>query len=92
MRQPWLENVVDRMPDPQDRWTHYYKRRNEYKQLDYILLSKSLADANPGVVPEIERRGIPKRPTRYDGPRFAGVDWDKPKASDHCPVVMDLAI
>jgi len=91
--QPWLENVVDRIPDPEDRWTHYYKGRNEYKQLDYILVSKSLADANPGVVPEIERGGIPRRAARYDGPRFLGVGPEnKPKASDHCPVVMELVI
>lgn len=91
--QPWLENVVDRIPDPEDRWTHHYKGCNGYRQLDYILLSKSLADANPGVVPEIERRGIARRATRYDGPRFPGVGpKNKPKASDHCPVVMELAI
>jgi len=85
-----VENVVARWP-ADDRWTHYYAGRNDYKQLDYILLSKSLADANPGK-PEIMRKGMPTRATRYDGPRFDGVGKDKPKASDHCPVVMEVEV
>jgi len=90
--QPWLENVVDRMPEANDRWTHYYKGKKQYKQLDYILLPKKLADANPGSIPEIERRGLPERATKYSGPRFSGVGKDEPKASDHCPLVIELSI
>lgn len=88
--QSWLENVVDRIPDAQSRWTHYYDDQEEYRQLDYLLLSKALADANPGAIPEIERQGMPRRAERYTGKRFPGVGWNDPKASDHCPVVIEI--
>lgn len=88
------ENVVERLPEG-ERWTHYWggSRRyglpEAYRQLDYLLVSRALADASPGV-PFIERRGQPKRASRYDGPRFNGVGGSRPKASDHCPVVFEL--
>ncbi|WP_106401180.1 endonuclease/exonuclease/phosphatase family protein [Actinocorallia populi] len=81
-------NVVDRLPED-ERWSHYYKSRRHYTQLDYLLLSRSLAAANPDP-PEIMRKGLPLRADRYTGPRFNGVGLDHPKASDHCPVVMTL--
>src|SRR6476646_6370897 len=85
-----VANVVARRA-AEDQWTHYYADRDEYKQLDYVLLSRSLADANPAP-PEIMRKGTPLRAKRYDGERFPGVGQDNPKASDHCPVVMDVAL
>lgn len=91
LKQPWLEDLVERLPED-ERWTHYYHGKKEYRQLDYLVVSKALARANPRVVPEIERRGVAKRATRYTGPRFPGVGRREPKASDHCPVVMELDI
>jgi endonuclease/exonuclease/phosphatase family metal-dependent hydrolase len=84
------ENVVERLPEA-DRWTHFWNKKKQYRQLDYILLSKSLAEASPAM-PEIIRKGMPHRATRYTGPRFRGVGESAPKASDHCPVVMTLEI
>lgn len=91
---PWLVNVVQkRIPNDADKWTHYYNRGDEYRQLDYILLSKALADANPGAVPTIERRGLPRRATRVPPQnRFPGVGPNNPKASDHCPVAIDIDV
>ncbi len=86
-----VENVIDRIPDPDDRWTHYYAGGNDYKQLDYILVSKSLAEATDAA-PEIMRKGAPQRAAKYAGPRFDGVGKDKPKASDHCPMVIELEV
>lgn len=86
-----VENVIDRIPDPDDRWTHFYSKKKDYKQLDYILVSKSLAAASDAV-PEIMRKGAPLRAVRYTGPRFDGVGEDKPKASDHCPMVMPIEV
>ncbi|MGP4029739.1 endonuclease/exonuclease/phosphatase family protein [Actinomadura sp. 3N407] len=83
-----VDNVVTRLPEA-DRWTHYYKRRKHYSQLDYLLPSRSLADANPNP-PEIMRKGLPLRADRYTGERFNGVGLDNPKASDHCPFVITL--
>lgn len=87
----WLENVVQtRVADPGERWTHHYSDKNEYRQLDYILLSKALAVGNAAAAPLVERRGLPKRATKAGTDRFAGVGVDRPKASDHCPVAIDL--
>jgi hypothetical protein len=80
---------VQRLPED-ERWTHTFPRDKAYRQLDYLLLSGCLAEANSGP-PEIMRKGMPLRAERYDGERFIGVGLDKPQASDHCPVVMQLA-
>jgi endonuclease/exonuclease/phosphatase family metal-dependent hydrolase len=90
----WLENVVQTRLEPDERWTHYYAKGNEYRQLDYILLSKALALApgNKKAKPEIERRGLGKRATRAGKKRFPGVGANKPKSSDHCPVVIELNV
>lgn len=90
--QTWLVNVIERIPNAQNRWTHYYAAEKEYKQLDYILLSKSLADANPNAIPDIVRQGLPHRATLYTGPRFPGVGQNSPKASDHCPVAITIDV
>src|SRR5215207_7775526 len=79
--------------------------REEHVQLDYILLSPALAKANPSPNVEIVRRGLPYRvpldpaapdrsipylATRAD--RYPRVGWDRPKASDHCPVVVEIDV
>ncbi len=57
-----------------------------------LLVSPALARENPDAVPEIIRMGQPYRARRYEGPRFPRVGWDRPKASDHCPVVVELSV
>lgn len=85
-----LVNVVERLPKDQ-QWTHYYAGKGQYRQLDYLLLSKALADKNGGK-PKIERRGMPWRATKAGDTRFPNVGEDYPKASDHCPLYMDLEL
>ena len=84
-------DAVKRIADPRDRWTHFYPPERLYNQLDYLLLSPALAARNPGP-PRIIRSGMPYRAERSAAPRFPRIGWDRPKASDHCPVVMDLEI
>ncbi len=83
-------DAIKRIADPRDRWTHFYPDERSYHQLDYILLSPALAQRNAGVVPAIIRNGLPYRAERHDGPRYPRIGWDRPKASDHCPVAMDI--
>ena len=79
-----------------DRWTLYHSRGPQEQhlcQLDYIWLSPALANANAARVPEIIRGGQPYRtvfPPGLEVDRFPRVGWDRPKASDHCPVVIEL--
>jgi len=83
-----LVNVIERLP-LNDRWTHYYAGANEYKQLDYLLVSASLATRNP-IPPLVMRKGLPYRAERYAGERFANVGEDNPKASDHAPLAINI--
>jgi endonuclease/exonuclease/phosphatase family metal-dependent hydrolase len=88
-----VENVVDRLPS-EERWTHFFERAPagdpRVRQLDYILLSTSLA-AGTTAVPVIERRGLSTKAMEAPGPRFPGVTA-KTVASDHCPVAIDITV
>lgn len=84
-----LDNVLTRL-SPDEQWTHFYSK-GEYRQLDYLLLSKSLAAANQGK-PAVMRKGLPLRAKNYTGPRFKGVGQDNPKSSDHAPLYMDIVL
>ena len=83
-------DLVKKIQDPKDRWTHFFSGEGSYHQLDYILASPSIAEKNPEARPQIIRRGQPYRAERYMGPRWPRIGYDRPKASDHCPVVMNL--
>ncbi|MEX3010014.1 endonuclease/exonuclease/phosphatase family protein [Hoeflea sp. TYP-13] len=91
----FAENAVMRRPQS-DRWTLFHTRGPEERhlcQLDYLLLSPSLAKNNAKRVPDIIRGGQPFRTIFPDGQaveRYPRTGWDRPKASDHCPVAMTL--
>jgi endonuclease/exonuclease/phosphatase family metal-dependent hydrolase len=93
----FAENLVRRRA-VDDRWTLFHAQGLKVRhlcQLDYIWASPALARANPGAVPEIVRRGQPFRtpfPPGQAVDRFPRTGWDRPKASDHCPVVVELAL
>ena len=88
---PEIENVVDRLPVAQ-RFTHFFEGAptgdSRVRQLDYLLLSSSLAGAT-GALPTIERRGLSTNATEVPGARFPGVTKNI-VASDHCPVAIDI--
>lgn len=83
-------DIVKNIQDAKQRWTHFYSAEKEYQQLDYILLSPSLNDKNNDIVPSILRNGQPFRSERYEGDRWPRIGYDRPKASDHCPIVTDI--
>jgi predicted extracellular nuclease len=93
----FCENVVERRLEL-DRWTLYHTRGPEERhlcQLDYILLSPALAGSNAKAMPDIVRAGQPWRtifPPDQEVERFPRTGWDRPKASDHCPVAISLHI
>lgn len=84
-----LENVLDRLP-AEERWTHFFDREKEYRQLDYLLVSKGLAAAS-GAAPVVVRQGLSLKATEYTGPRFPEVTKSK-EASDHCPLAFDITL
>lgn len=90
LNHPGLINVIERLPED-ERWTHFYQKKKQYTQLDYILLSKSLAEHNSNK-PELMRKGLPLKAEKYSGDRFKGVGKSKPKSSDHCPFYIDLEL
>jgi hypothetical protein len=53
-----LSNVIDRIPDRDGRWTHWYRSENSVSQFDYLLLSPALDQLTGDVMPDIERRGL----------------------------------
>lgn len=78
---------------------------DSHMPLDHILLSPALAAANPNPVMQTIRRGLPYRvpldPREADRSmaklaltcdRYPRVGWDRPKASDHCPLTIELTI
>lgn len=84
-------NLVERR-DRFDQWTHYYAPERIKSQLDYLLASPALASSFSDA-PEIIRGGQPFRVPNTDHiARFPRIGWDRPKASDHCPVVVELEI
>ncbi len=84
-----LFNVIELLPES-ERWTHYYKKSKtpEYRQLDYILVSKPLTEKIKFV--GVERRGLPKKADTGSDKRFKNVGNNNPKASDHAPLYCDI--
>jgi predicted extracellular nuclease len=89
----FAENVVARRPE-MDRWTLYHTRGPQERhlcQLDYLLASPALTRSNRDRLPDIIRAGQPWRtlfPEGQEVDRYPRTGWDRPKASDHCPVAM----
>ncbi len=100
-----LENVIERIPNKTEQWTHWWDSKNIVSQLDYILLSPRLSEDSPGK-PYIERRGISSA-KRYsylgtpDDKKGKRIDFrferfpevtDEIEASDHCPVFFEMKL
>lgn len=89
----FVENVVMRRPE-MDRWTLYHTRGPEERhlcQLDYLLASPAMTRTSRERRPDIIRAGQPWRtlfPQGQEVERYPRTGWDRPKASDHCPVAM----
>ncbi len=88
-------DLSERIEDDK-RWTLFHSRGPQERhlcQLDYLLASPQLAEKNPESVPEFVHSGQPWRtpfPPGQDVERYPRTGWDRPKASDHSPVVVEL--
>jgi predicted extracellular nuclease len=97
MADGFCENLVGRR-EANNRWTSYHTRgpqERQLVQLDYLMASPALAKKNAGTKPDIIRKGQPYRtifPKGQEVERYPRVGWDRPKASDHCPVAMTFEI
>ena len=93
----FAHNALAALP-PLERWTLYHAAGPDMRhlcQLDYILLSPALANANRTRCPEVIRAGQPYRTPMPGGvpvERYPRVGWDRPKASDHCPIAMTVRL
>ncbi|MFQ2781225.1 endonuclease/exonuclease/phosphatase family protein [Aeromonas caviae] len=86
-----LVDVVRTRLPADEQWTHYYKKDKSAEQLDYILLSKRVAQSNAYSTPIIERRGLGIDIDKYEGERFSQVTGAQ-GASDHCAVFIELKL
>lgn len=77
--------------DDEERWTHYWAGGDEYTQLDYVLVSPLVDAKTVDTDVQVVRRGTPYRAKRYTGERFPRTGYDRPKASDHCPLVAEVS-
>lgn len=89
-------DLVERLP-PIERWTHYWAEGRELAPLDHLYVSRALARANPRARPSVVRSGLPWRvPVERMDPapaafqRYPRIGFDRPKASDHCPLAVTL--
>ena len=91
-------DLMDRLPAI-ERWTHHWAEGRELAALDHVFVSRALAQANPRARPTVIRSGLPyrvpverMRPTPAAFERYPRVGFDRPKASDHCPVAVSLRL
>lgn len=85
----FCHDMLARLP-AEDRWTHYWAGGDEYRQIDYVLVSPEVNAKTVDTDVRVVRGGSPFRAVKYDGPRFPRVGYDRPKASDHCPLVAEI--
>lgn len=89
LRDGFAVSLVDAMPVA-ERWSHYYSTDRTKTQLDHMLASPKFASAVVGL-PQFIRGGQPIRvPNTKLVERYPRVGWDRPKASDHCPLVVQI--
>ncbi len=84
-------NTLELLPES-ERWTHYYASERHKTQLDYIIASPAMKE-RISKAPMIIRRGLPFRvPNSIQCDRYPRIGWHRPKASDHCPLVVQFDV
>lgn len=87
-------NLVEEL-DTFDQWSLFYTHKSTKSQLDYVIASPALAElvSRSPRSPRFIRKGQPYRVPNTDAvDRYPRIGWDRPKASDHCPLVVEFDI
>lgn len=87
--QDFAVDLVARIP-PDARWSFHEPDSNRYSRPDALLASPTVAARWPDAKPFLVRAGMDRRARRYPGPRFSGVGRQRPHASDHAALAIDL--
>jgi endonuclease/exonuclease/phosphatase family metal-dependent hydrolase len=75
-----------------EQWSLFYAPKSTKSQLDYVIASPALA-RRISEPPRFIRKGQPYRVPNTDAvDRYSRIGWDRPKASDHCPLVVEFDI
>lgn len=82
-------DLIARMPAG-DRWSFQDPCTGLYSQPDAMLASPALAARWPHAVPFFQREGMRAGIPRFAGERLAGVGDERPHASDHAALAIDL--
>ena len=82
-------DLMQRLPVT-DRWTYYDRHSGKYHCPDALLASPALARLWPDAKPVIVRKGLGTDSDHGGAPRYAQVGRNRPHASDHAAVVVDL--
>ncbi|MHA6323781.1 endonuclease/exonuclease/phosphatase family protein [Roseivivax sp. CAU 1753] len=82
-------DLLQRLPQA-DRWTYYDRHSGKYHCPDALLASPALARLWPDAKPVVVRKGLGTDSDRAGGPHYADVGRNRPHASDHAAVVIDL--
>ncbi|TCD13191.1 endonuclease/exonuclease/phosphatase family protein [Oricola cellulosilytica] len=92
---PLLEHfaidLVERVPAGR-RWSHHMASAGIYSRPDALLASPALARLNPEAEPAYFRQGLPHVATRFTGKRLSEVGVDRPHASDHAALAVELSL
>ncbi|QKV20559.1 endonuclease/exonuclease/phosphatase family protein [Oricola thermophila] len=83
-------DLVKRHPTGR-QWSYHLRDNDSYSRPDAMLASPALARAWPDAVPYYLREGLSRNARRYTGQRLPGVGEERPHASDHAALVIDLA-
>lgn len=82
-------DLVQRVPAGQ-QWSFHMPEGDLYSRPDVMLASPALARRWPDAHPVYLREGLGRDASRYAGARLPGVGEDRPHASDHAALVIDL--
>lgn len=84
-------DLCARLPE-EERWTYYDRQSGAYTCPDRIMASPALARRFADARPQVMRTGMARCASRYTGERHASVGRERPHASDHALLFVDIEL